>query len=220
MMLRLLLLVLLLANGVYFAWTHGMLRDYGMAPAQQNEPQRVAQQIKPEAARVLSAGELKKVEAQVQADLLPKECLQVGTFDEAQATSLRSALESTLPSGAWHLHSAQEPARWIVYMGKYATEQAQAKKRAELLKMEIKTEALNNPALEMGLSLGAFESQAAANAELARLTQRGIRTARVLQEREESTVFTLKLPALTEALKAQLEGIKPALEGKSLRRCG
>jgi hypothetical protein len=57
-MLRLLVLILILANGAYFAWSEGLLRAYGFAPAQQREPQRLAQQIKPEALRVLSAGEL------------------------------------------------------------------------------------------------------------------------------------------------------------------
>src|SRR3990167_9238739 len=104
-MLRLLLLVLLLANGVYYAWANGLLRVYGMAPVQQSEPQRVAQQIKPEAVRVLSAVELKKVEAQVQADLAPKECLQAGVFSQAQAQTLRSALEAALPPEAWQLES-------------------------------------------------------------------------------------------------------------------
>ena len=220
MMLRLLLLALLLANGVYFAWANGLLRAYGMAPVQQNEPQRVAQQIKPEAVQLLSSGEFKKVEAQVQADLAPKECLQAGTFTEAQAQTLRSALEDVLPAVAWQLESEREPARWIVYMGKYLNAEALAKKRAELAGMDLKTEALNNPALEMGLSLGGFASQAAATAELARLAQRGIRTARVVQEREEDTVFSLKLPALTEALKAKLDEIKPALGGKALKKCG
>ena len=219
-MLRLLVLALLLANGVYFAWANGLLRAYGMAPAQQSEPQRVAQQIKPEAVRVLTAGEIKKVEAQVQADLVPKECLQAGTFTEAQANALRSALEDVLPAGAWQLESEREPARWIVYMGKYLNAEVLARKRAELAGMNLKTEALNNPALEIGLSLGGFESQAAATAELARLAQRGIRTARVVQEREEGTVFALTLPALTEAMKAKLEEVKPALGGKALKKCG
>lgn len=219
-MLRLLLLALILANGIYFAWTQGLLRAYGFAPVAQGEPQRVALQIKPEAMRVLTVGELQKVEAQVQADLAPKECLQAGTFDEAHANALRGALEGVLPEGAWQLESEMEPARWIVYMGRYLNAEVQAKKRAELLKMDIKVEALSNPALEIGLSLGGFESQAAANAELARLAQRGIRTARVLQEREQGLVYSLKLPALTEAMKAKLDGVKSVLGGTPLKKCG
>lgn len=218
-MLRVFVLVLLLANGLFFAWSHGLLRAYGFAPAPVSEPQRMAQQIKPESITLLSASEIKRVEAQVQADLAPKECLQAGPFDDAQAASLRKALESALPSGSWQMEEGKLPARWIVYMGKYATAELQAKKRAELNGMGIKSESVNTPALEIGLSLGGFETEAAAKVELARLAPKGIRTAKVVQEREAGTASVLKLPALTEMLRAKLAELKPALAGKPLKNC-
>lgn len=48
-MLRTLVLLLLVCNLAYFAWSQGWLRFYGLAPAQQSEPQRLQQQIRPEA---------------------------------------------------------------------------------------------------------------------------------------------------------------------------
>ncbi len=63
-MLRLIVLVLVLLNGAYFLWSSGWLRAYGLAPVQQAEPQRLDQQIRPEAARVLSPQEIKQVETQ------------------------------------------------------------------------------------------------------------------------------------------------------------
>jgi hypothetical protein len=218
-MLRLLVLVLILANGIFFAWSNGLLRAYGFAPVQPNEPQRMAQQIRPEAIQLLSAADIKGVEAQVQSDQAPKECLQAGPFDEGQAATLRKALDGALPSGSWQLDSVKTPARWILYMGKYATTELQAKKRAELAGLGVKSEAVGNPELEIGLSLGEFESQAAATAELAKLAPKGIRTARVVQDREESVGTQLKLPAVAESLKAKLADIKPALAGKSLKSC-
>ncbi|WP_294769620.1 SPOR domain-containing protein [uncultured Rhodoferax sp.] len=218
-MLRLLVLILLLANGLFFAWSQGLLRAYGFAPAVVSEPQRVEQQIKPDAIKLLSANDIKRVEAQVQADQAPKECLMAGPFDEAQTAALRKALESGLPSGSWQLDVGKEPARWIVYMGKYATAELQAKKRAELTGMGIQSEAVTAPALEIGLSLGGFDTEAQAKAELARLTPKGIRTAKVVQEREEGVASTLKLPAVTDMLRAKLADIKPALAGKSLKTC-
>jgi len=196
-----------------------MLRAYGFAPAQQTEPQRMAQQIKPEAIRVLSAAELAKVEAQVQADLTPKECQQAGPFADAQVVALRRALESAMPAGSWQLDAVQVPARWIIYMGKYPNAEALAKKRAELSTMNLRIEALENPDLEIGISLGAFPTQAAAAQELLRLNQRGIRTARVVEERPEGHATQLKLPGLTEATKARLGDLKPALAGKVLKTC-
>ena len=62
-MLRLLVLLLLLANGAYFAWAQGHLLPWGYGPAQQAEPQRLAQQLRPEAARVLRPEDLNRAEA-------------------------------------------------------------------------------------------------------------------------------------------------------------
>ena len=54
-MLRLFVVLLLLANGFYWLWSEGSLRGFGYGPAPQREPQRLAQQIEPEAVRVLSS---------------------------------------------------------------------------------------------------------------------------------------------------------------------
>jgi hypothetical protein len=111
------------------------------------------------------------------------------------------------------------PARWIIYMGKFANAEGLAKKRGELQAMNLTPHGLNNPALEIGLSLGSFESQAAATLELNRLAARGIRTARVVQERAEGRANQLKLPAVSENLKARLQEVKPAMAGRSWAAC-
>jgi hypothetical protein len=51
-MLRLLVLLLVLANAAYFAWTKNLLAPYGFSPASQSEPQRMTQQLRPEAMRI------------------------------------------------------------------------------------------------------------------------------------------------------------------------
>lgn len=216
-MLRLLVLLLLLANGLYYAWSHDLLRAYGFAPLQQSEPQRMAQQIRPEAVRVLPADEAQATEAAVKGG----ECLQAGVFDDNQATVLRQAAQTALPAGSWVLEPAVEPARWIIYMGKYPDAQALARKRAELvaLNLNLRFEALSNPALEFGLSLGAFESEARAQADLAALSQRGVHTARVVQERGEQRGSMFRIPVLDDAVRAHLEELKPALAGRALRAC-
>ena len=49
MRLRLLVVLLLVANLLYFAWTRGGLALFGTVPAQlgQSEPERLTQQIRP-----------------------------------------------------------------------------------------------------------------------------------------------------------------------------
>jgi len=214
-MLRLLVLALLLANAAYLAWTQGLLADYGLAPVSQSEPQRLAQQIRPAAMRLLTASEARQLEGATPAT----ECLQAGLFSDEQASALRARLQSSLPAASWSLESSVEPGRWIVYMGKYADEEALAKKRGELRQLGVWLEPLINRALAPGLSLGHFSTQAAAESELAKAATRGVRTARVLLERPEMRGQLLKLAAVDAALKAQLEALKPQLAGRVLQAC-
>lgn len=226
-MLRLLVLLLILANAGYYAWTHGLLAGYGFALAAQAEPQRLAQQIRPEAMRLLAASEAAPAErnpsavapAPVVIVKAARECLQAGLFTEQQAGALRPRLESGLPVGSWSLESGVEPARWIVYMGKYGNEEALANKRAELRQLGMKVEPLTDPALGPGLSLGHFSAQLDAERELARAASRGVRNARVMLERPETRGQLLRLPAVDASLRAQLEALKPQLEGKALQAC-
>ena len=53
-MLRWAVILLVLANAGYFAWTQGYLDGMGMAPTEQREPQRLAHQVKPETLRLLN----------------------------------------------------------------------------------------------------------------------------------------------------------------------
>lgn len=216
-MLRLIVLLLLLANGAYFAWAQGLLAAWGVAPAQQSEPQRLAQQIRPEAVRILSADEVRPVEAAAAAPK-PAECLQAGPFEDAQAAPLRSSL-AALPAGSWTLESTVEPARWIVYMGKYPTVDAVNKKKAELRYLGVSFQAVLNPSLDPGLSLGGYKTEAEANEQLDQLSQRGVRTARVVVERPEVRGQLLKFPSIDDALRPRLDELKTALAGKPLRAC-
>ncbi|MFC5519850.1 SPOR domain-containing protein [Polaromonas jejuensis] len=216
-MLRLLVLALVLANAGYFAWTQGLLADYGLAPATQSEPQRLAQQLRPEAMHLLNAGDARQPEGAAPGNA--GECLQAGLFSEEQVNALRPRLQSSLPAGSWVLESGLQPGRWIVYMGKYANEEALSKKRGELRQLGVSVEPLVNPALSPGLSLGHYGSQADAEREMARVATHGVRTARVVLERPELRGQTLKLASVDAALRAKLEALKPQLEGKALQAC-
>ena len=216
-MLRLIVLILLLANGAYFAWAQGYLADWGAAPAQQSEPQRIAQQIRPEALKVLPADEARKVESAPAATRLA-ECLQAGPFEDAQAAPLRASL-ALWPAGSWTLEPTVEPAHWIVYMGKFPTVEALNKKKGELRFLGVSFQSTLNPALEFGLSLGGSTTEAEANRHLTDLAGRGVRTARVVVERPEVRGQQLKFPAVDDALRPRFDEIKTVLAGKPLRAC-
>ncbi len=223
-MLRLLALALVLANAGYLAWAQGWLAGYGFAPAVQAEPHRMTQQLRPEAMRLLSAAEARQLEGSPSAQASPgalaaTECLQAGLFTDEQASPLRARLQASLPTGSWSLEPGAEGGRWMVYMGKYSDSEVLAVKRSELRRIGVTFEFLTNPAFGPGLSLGRFDSQADADTELVNLSGRGVRSARVVQERPEVRGQLLTVPAADAYLRSLLDGLKPQLAGKSLVAC-
>ena len=136
-MLRLLVLVLVIVNAGYYAWSHHMLASYGYAPVQQSEPERLSQQIRPDALTILTTEQERQLDAAARTADKVAQCLQAGPFDEAQSAALRQVVQAVLPAGSWAFDEVVEPARWIIYMGQYADAQTLAKKRAELAALNL-----------------------------------------------------------------------------------
>ena len=239
-MLRLAVIVLLLANAVYYAWSQGFLKELGFAPEEQAEPQRMNQQIRPETLQILRVNPGKASSSSSANPAPPQgtatasadgasapgaapaepsaECLQAGVFDDRQAEALRAAA-AALPAGSWVLDATPVPGRWMVYMGRFEDQETLERKRAELRARKVDHDRAGGT-LEFGLSLGRFSSKDAAERELANLGTKGVRTARVIQERPDTAGFTLRLPAVTDALRPQLDALRTAMAGKTLRTCG
>ena len=237
-MLRLAVIALLLANAGYYAYTQGWLRSAGLVTPEQAEPQRLQQQIRPETLKVLraqgatnnptpppapaaapaadTAASTPAPTAAAPADA--GECLQAGIFDEKQATALRTAAAS-LPQGSWTLEPTPITGRWMIYMGRFDDQETLDKKRAELRARKVDFDRAGGT-LELGLSLGRFSTEEAAQRGLTALDAQGVRTARVIQERQAATGFILKLPAVTDAQRQQwLATLRPAMAGKTLGSC-
>ncbi len=237
-MLRLAVIALLLANAGYYAYTQGWLRSAGLVTPEQAEPQRLQQQIRPETLKVLraqgatnnptpppapaaapaadTAASTPAPTAAAPADA--GECLQAGIFDEKQATALRTAAAS-LPQGSWTLEPTPITGRWMIYMGRFDDQDTLDKKRAELRARKVDFDRAGGT-LELGLSLGRFSTEEAAQRGLTALNAQGVRTARVIQERQAATGFILKLPAVTDAQRQQwLATLRPAMAGKTLGSC-
>ena len=144
-------------------------------------------------------------------------CLQAGVFDEKQIEPVRRAAAS-LPAGSWRIDSVQLPGRWMVYVGKLADADAVRTKRGELRELGVDTDR-PGAALEPGLSLGRFSNEEAAQRALTDLGRKGVRTARVVQERRDTPAYMLRLPSADAALRQQARGLRGALGGKDLREC-
>lgn len=230
-MLRLAVIALLLANAGYYAYTQGWLRSAGLVTPEQAEPQRLQQQIRPETLKVLRAqgatnnptpppapAVAPAADTTAAAPADAGECLQAGVFDDKQAATLRTAA-AALPPGSWSLEPTPITGRWMIYMGRFDDQETLDKKRAELRARKVDFDRAGGT-LEPGLSLGRFSTEEAAQRGLTALNAQGVRTARVIQERQAATGFILKLPAVTDAQRQQwLATLRPAMAGKTLGSC-
>jgi hypothetical protein len=259
-MLRLLVLALVLANAVYLVWAQGLLTAYGFGPVIQAEPERLGQQINPEAiqllevnvirpsprsftvapppkpaasapARAASApaapspappastpGVLQPVRLAVAPPAAPV-CLQAGLFTERQANAMRPYLQARLAAGSWKFENTAEPVRWIVYMGKYINKDALNRKRALLEQKGVPFQMASGQFFAPGLILGSYRTKADAQAAQNKLSERGIRSARVVAERPEVPSLRLKLPAVDAAQQARVKPFVAQLSGRQLQSC-
>jgi hypothetical protein len=239
-MLRIVFLLLLLANAGYYLWSHGHLAGLGLAPVLQSEPQRLEEQIKPEAlsfdkpgaaepqestaaepepaepapeapAKPVNKPESKPEPVAAAKELKePESCYQASGIEERQADSIRRALAAK-PKADWELVASHQNGRWMVYMGKFPDTEFLDRKRGELRLMNIDFDRAGG-GFEPGLSLGRFSTEEAAQRQLATFTRQGVRTARVVQERPELTTYALRLPKATPSFRNEVA----ALAGKNL----
>ena len=93
LMLRLAVLLLLLVNAAWFAWAQDLLRPWGLGPSSQAEPQRLAQQVQPEAMRLVQGEEAVRL-VESAPPLRPPECL------------------ATAPLRHWGVAAAARPGVW------------------------------------------------------------------------------------------------------------
>lgn len=279
-MIRFAIVLLLLANAGYYAFSQGMLRSLGWGPEDPSEPERVQQQVKPEALRILTPQEAKQAQEQArtapaepapapapvaapapepaavavaepaadsadktaaEADKLvakptdkatdkpadkladkaekpeKKECLVAGSFDAKQVDALRLQL-AKLPEGSWRLDSSTSAGRWMVYVGKFSSQEALDTRRDELRALDISTDRARIASLEPGISLGRFSSEEAAERHLATMGKKGVSGAKVVVERPEALSYTVRLPKLDAATKKRVQSWH-VMDGKDLRSC-
>ena len=228
-MLRLVVLLLILANGLYFAWSHRIFSELGWGKAPQNEPHRLQQQINPERIRVLDINDarVQNQPAQTSETLTATtastnmniQCLHTGTYSDKQIEPLRNKLSALMPANSWRIEEIPSQQKWLIYMGKYANSSMFELKKAELKKMQLAFIPVNEGPMALGITLGQFPSQAEANQSLNDLSKRGIRTAKVVQEIVNEKNYLLVFPAIDTDLIPKINALTATASGKPLKSC-
>ncbi|MBA4176704.1 MAG: hypothetical protein C0505_09100 [Leptothrix sp. (in: Bacteria)] len=171
-MLRALVVLLLLANLAFFAWTRGVLAPAFAPPRHaDHEPGRFANQLNAEAVRVLAptAASAAVVAARAAAAV----CLEAGPLRDSDIVAAEALLASALapanfPTGSWTREPLPPPPRWLVYAGRVPDAAARRAREAELRRLGLEFELLEAPAdLAPGLVLARHATRAEAEAALA-----------------------------------------------------
>jgi hypothetical protein len=222
-MLRSIVALLVLANLGFWAWSQGWLAGpFGLGPAVQTEPHRTAQQVRPEAVRVLpppaadaaltqAAAALERAAAEqaAAAQRASLVCLEAGPYAPTALDAVEQALAAVLPARGWVRTSREVGASYVVFIGPMASAESVKKKGDELRGLKLTFDELRLPgAREAGLALGRYETRAAANAALDGFDNRGVRTARVVVAREAGTEWRLRIDNAAPALAGQLRALK------------
>ena len=238
-MLQRLVVLLILANLLFFAWSRGWLEDLtGSRVHPEREPERLARQVNPElvvilppgAASASSSGPVAPAAAAAAAAAAASSvatsgtCLEAGPFASGAAVSAVAALQALQPPlrpGSWAEVKTERPGSWMLYMGRFPNRDAMSKKEDELKRSRVSYESLTAPAdLVPGFSLGRYDDRAAADRGLEQLGQRGVRSARVVELSAPTTQHMLRADKADAAVAAQLTAIRSPVLGRGFVPCG
>jgi len=204
-MLRVLVLMLLLANAGLYAWHQGWL---GEPPrSREREPQRLAAQQRPEAVVVVSAQQASAaLRAAREAASVCVETLPLAEPELGQA-EFRLAEALVAPDAVSRSSVQVDVTAWIVHAGRYPEASRRNAREAELRRLGLAFERLASPPeLAPGLVLSRHATREAAEAALRRSVPPALRGVRVepLSSREARTSLRVAQvrPEVAERLKA------------------
>lgn len=148
-------------------------------------------------------------------------CLEAGPYNTAERDQVEARLRSALSSTAWTVQTVERPGSWLLYMGPYPDSDLMARKKDELRKLGIAFQDQRSPpTLSPGLGLGRFDDRRAADAALLRLTDRGVRSARVITLRAPQPGYVLRFARADAALRTGLAELgAPAFLGRAPQSC-
>lgn len=190
---RLVFLVLVLANLVFFAWSQG---HFGSIDSDL-EPERLGRQLNPEKLRIMPAA---KPSAEKRDDTV---CHLIGGLRLVEAEALSAS--ATAAGATTKLLPLAEPALHLVVIPNLASKALADRKIAELGRLGIaKPSTVVREDGGHEIVLGRFPTEPAADEFLQGLAKRGVRSARIDVREQPAKTASVELRGPTSALQQQL----------------
>lgn len=219
-MLRALLVLLVLANAAFFGWARGWLAPWlGVPRTEQREPERLKAQVRPELITIMTP---KAASAALAAARDAEACLEAGPFADSAVAAAEAVLaQHNVAEGTWTREAVAKGSQWAVYMGRFADRDVMRSKGEELRRLNVAFEELESPPLlAPGIRISSHPDKAAAEAALAQLVTRGVRTARVVEIPGSSVTQTwLRFARADAEMQARLKALPAAGLAGGFGRC-
>jgi hypothetical protein len=228
---RLLFLLLVLANVGFFAWSRYL------APADAAlDSAPLTRQIEPDKLRIVRPGEVAK--AAVKPPAAPvaatppaapaapapaalASCLEWGSFTLVDAPKAEKVLEPLILGGRIVQRRTEELAGWWVFIPQQGNRQLALKKAGELKALGVTDYFVvsEEGPYRWALSLGVFRTEDAAKARLLTLADQGVRSARIGPRETMVPKVWLQVRGSDAALEARLKEVTRQIEGSELKPC-
>lgn len=222
-MLRAALVVLLVANALFYAWTQGLFAPLLPAPdAADREPQRVAAQVNAEAVSALPDAAASAAVQAVRTAAL--RCVEAGPFSEADAAVAEAALASSdLAPGTWQRDLQRGGSSYLVFAGRYPEQAARSARAAELRRLKLNYETIAEPEdLAPGFVISRHSNRDEAERALAAVRRLPIRDVRLATLPPGPPQVWLRVPRADPALRTRLQALaatEPALGAGGFKAC-
>lgn len=226
-MLKFFFCCLLLANGLLFAFHQGYLD--ALIPSGR-EPARIANQLNASKIKLLSPSAATAAgAAAAPASTAPiagqpatvAGCTEIGNFNAVDAKQFEAQLTLASLMDKMTRRDLREAGSHMVFIPPQEGKAGADKKADELRNLGITDFYVIQDGSEQrwGISLGIFKTEEAARMHMATLTQKGVRSARIVDYKVPSNKVVFQLRDLDANAKASLDKIKDGFPRQESRNC-
>jgi hypothetical protein len=151
----------------------------------------------------------------------PAACIEIGNFTPTEAGRFEARLEQLGLAGKMSRREVPGASSYMVMIPPQGSMDAAERKTTELRALGISDSFIVQDASprRFGISLGTFRTEEAANAHLAAMNRRGVRTARVVEAGTAAPRVAIQLRGLDAAAEAQVSRARAEFPRQESRGC-
>lgn len=213
---RLLFFILLLANGLFFAYAW-----FGPGAQASGDARIIGQQLNPQKIRLLAPDQVSALTRKSEPPKLARTCFEWGAFAGADAARAEQALEPLALGTKLTQRRQEDAAGFWVYVPPLASRQSATQKAGEFKRLGVDDYFIvpDDPKWRNAISLGIFKTEEAAKARLAALRAKGVKSAIAGARESQAGKIYFQVREADPALAAKLNALKLGFPGSDVREC-